>query len=176
MGWGLLLLAVVVVVLVVLEVGVMRRVLMRFRAARVHPSLSALLDAWELEGAHRVVVAPDGGVRGDAARQAQLAVQGLSNAGDLASTPHGRGAALDVWPASFLPHVPVTAGGLAARWTPWEKLPNEVKLDFQTFGLFAEARGFTWGGRWRSATFPNGDQPHVEVKAWRTLPFPPPTY
>lgn len=139
------------------------RVLNRERAAGVDARLLELLDAWEREGEHDVLVAPDGGVRKDAARQAQLAAGGASNASTLAQTPHGRGGALDVWPVEFEQYVRGS----------WDAVPRAVKAKFEVFGGFAEARGFTWGGRWRGATFPNGDQPHVEVKNWRQLPYPP---
>lgn len=162
----------IVIVVVLMQVASGTRVLMRGRADGVHPQLRALLDAWELEGSHVVVVAPDGGVRTDAAKQAGFAAGGMSGAATLATTPHGRGVALDVWPASFLPHVPVSSGGVAARWTSWEDLPESVRAEFQAFGEFAERRGLRWGGRWRSATFPNGDQPHVELAQWTTYPFP----
>lgn len=167
-GWLVLLLALLLGVVVVLVVtpglpGV--RVLNRSRADGVHPKLRALLDEWEQFGTHTVMVAPDGGLRTDAAKQAGYAAAGNSNATTLASTPHGRGAALDIYPVDFLPFI-------AMRW---ENVPASVRAKFRTFGEFAEARGFTWGGRWTGATFPNGDQPHVEITGWRSLPYPPPT-
>ena len=134
------------------------------RATGVHPSLRALLEAWNALGSHTVIVAPDGGKRTDAAKQASYAASGTSNAPTLESTPHGRGGALDLYPTSFLPH-------LALR-TSWENLPQSVRDEFEAFGVFAEARGFKWGGRWRSVKFPNGDQPHVEIIGWQSLPFP----
>ena len=149
----------------------------RERAAGVHPLLQALLDAWAQEGTHDIVVAPNGGVRRDAALQRKLAAAGSSNATSLSTTPHGRAAALDVWPASFLPFVPTSAGGTGPRWVAWEALPQQVRDEFRAFGEFAERRaGFRWGGRFRGANFPNGDQPHVELSSWAALPFPPPIY
>lgn len=143
------------------------RVLNRTRARGVRRELQELLDAWELYGTHQVTIpaSPWGGLRTSEADQAGYAAGGMSGASTLASTPHGRGAALDVWPVGFEAHVNGT----------WEAVPDDIKGKFLAFGLFAESRGFTWGGRWRSSSMPNGDQPHVEIAAWRTLPFPPPS-
>lgn len=135
--------------------------------------LHQLLADWARSGRHDVLVAPNGGLRTDAVKQSTLASLGLSRAKELRHTPHGRGAAVDVWPASFLAHVPVAEGGTARRWTSWDNLPVGVQADFMAFGEFAESHGFTWGGRWRSASFPHGDQPHVEMRGWTALPFPP---
>lgn len=142
------------------------RVLQRENARGVHLELQGLLDAWELEGTHQVLIpsSPWGGLRTSEADQAGYAGGGLSGAATLSATPHGRGGALDVWPVEFIHYVNGT----------WAAVPELVKQKFATFGAFAEARGFVWGGRWRSATLPNGDQPHVEMRAWRSLPFPPP--
>lgn len=143
------------------------------RAAGCLLPLHVLLQAWTEQGKHDVLVAPNGGLRTNAVRQATLASLGLSRAKELRSTPHGRGAAVDVWPCSFLPYVPEEEGGTGKRWTSWDNLPVGVKADFLVFGEFAESRGFTWGGRWRHADFPHGDQPHVQMKGWTALPFPP---
>lgn len=72
--------------------------------------------------------------------------------------------------------MPASHGGTGKRWTSWEALPESLKLQFAAFGRFAESRGFKWGGRWVSKTFPNGDQPHVELPNWQALPFPAPIY
>jgi hypothetical protein len=174
MAWFLALAVLVAVVIVVVLMGATGKVLMRSRADGVHPDLRALLDAWDSQGAHVVVVAPDGGLRTDPALQAGFAAGGMSGASTLATTPHGRGVGLDVWPVSFLPHVPVGSGGTASRWSSWAELPESVKAEFLAFGEFSEARGFKWGGRWRSAKFPNGDQPHVELPNWTRFPYPVP--
>lgn len=144
----------------------MGRVRNRGNAAGVHPSLQALLDEWERYGSHDVMIpsSPWGGLRTSEAQQAGYAQGGMSDATTLASTPHGRGAAIDVWPVEF----PLYVSGT------WAAVPDAVKAKFAAFGDFAEARGFTWGGRWRSASMPNGDQPHVEIKNWRAMPYPPP--
>lgn len=149
------------------------RVHMRERANGVLQPLHELLDAWEAQGLHDVIIAPYGGLRSSSEDQAELAALGMSAASNLSTTPHGRAAALDVWPVSFLACVPQSWGGTRSTWASWEQVPDPVKLEFAVFGHFAEARGFVWGGRWRSSTYPNGDQPHVEIKNWRSLPFPP---
>jgi hypothetical protein len=139
------------------------RVRERQRADGVHPALQALLDAWEREGTHTVVVGggddwPSGGVRTDALGQASAAAAGLSNAITLAQTPHGRGAALDIWPDGFDPR------------RSFDAQPGMREL-MAVFGQWAEAKGFAWGGRWTKP-----DMPHVEIRDWRSLPFPPPDY
>lgn len=139
------------------------RVQHRERAEGCRAPLLGLLEDWEVEGTHNVLVAPDGGLRTDAAKQAGYAAGGTSNAATLEATPHGRGAGLDVYPVSFLPFISGT----------WADVPPAVQLEFAEFGRFAEARGLVWGGRWRGSKFPNGDQPHVEIANWRSLPFPP---
>jgi hypothetical protein len=129
----------------------------------VHPAIRALLDAWEREGTHIVVIGgggswPSGGLRVDESSQAAAAAAGLSSAATLATTPHGRGAALDVWPEGFNPH------------RSFEEQPGMREL-MVVFGEWAEAKGFAWGGRWAKP-----DMPHVELRDWRSLPFPPPDY
>ncbi len=120
------------------------------RAAGVHPSLIGLLSDWERDGTHDVLVAggapwPNGGFE-----------SGLSKARSLLDTPHGRGAALDIWPAGFIPS------------RSMGDQPQMLAL-FTAFGDFAVAHGFHWGGHW--ITFK--DLPHVELPNWRSLPYPP---
>ncbi len=143
-------------------------------AAGTHPALRALLTAWDSTGTHTVTVAPagtdwpiPGGLRLEVEGQAQAAALGLSNATTLRDTPHGRGAALDVWPDGFNPR------------RGFDVQPSMKQL-FQVFGEWAELQAvrvgsaefsFTWGGR-----FSKPDMPHVEIYGWRSLPFPPPPY
>lgn len=143
--------------------GTGARVYNRERAEGVRSELQDLLLAWEQYGTHDVQIATNGGLRTSQAVQAQLAAEGGSNATSLRQTPHGRGAALDVWPVGFERYVNGT----------WQAVPEELRAQFEAFGAFAEGRGFVWGGRWRSAKFPNGDQPHVEIRGWQSLPYPP---
>ena len=146
----------------------------RERAVGVRAAGQAVLDDWERAGPHEILVAPNGGLRTSEALQAGLAAGGNSGANTLRSTPHGRGAAIDAWPVSFLPFVPVAHGGTGKRWLAWKDLPQLVRDEFLTWGLFLEARGWRWGGRFRGHLFPDGDQPHGEEQHWTRLPFPPP--
>jgi hypothetical protein len=149
------------------------RVRNRERAAGVLPELVGLMDAWEERGTFDVVVAPGGGLRTSEDEQAGYAANGTSTATTLKDTPHGRGAALDLWPVAFLDFVPRYLGGTAARWATWAEVSEPVKLQFSELGRFGEALGLTWGGRWRSSAFPNGDQPHFQLPNWSRYPFPP---
>lgn len=136
-------------------------VLFRERAAGVRPELLRLLDAWQTEGAHVVMIAADGGLRigaAAAAAQAKFFREGNSKAATLADTPHGRGAALDVHPLGFDPRRPMAEQPL-------------MRERFRIFGEWAEKRGFVWGGRWASFG-PDGDAPHIEIANWRRFPMP----
>lgn len=142
------------------------QVLNRWAAEGVHPGMQALLDAWENEGWFDVEVGtpfagfPGGGLRlpSDAAGQAKACQEGLSNACTLADTPHGRGAALDIWPVGFVPT------------KTYAQQPGMLEK-MQEFGRWAASKGWVWGGNWS-----NPDYPHVELKNWRALPYPPPDY
>lgn len=146
------------------------RVLNREAARGVHPALQRFLDVWEERGPFDIVIGQlagflGGGLRTSDAGQAAVCAAGLSDACTLVDTPHGRGAALDLWPAEgFNPYV------------AWRNQPAEIHAAFQAIGEFAEAYGLTWGGRWRTEKMPDGDQPHVEIRGWRSLPYPPPPY
>jgi hypothetical protein len=132
------------------------RVQNRERAKGAVAALQAFLDWWDANGPFAILVAPDGGVRTDAAKQAMYYEQGNSKARTLEETPHGRGAALDLWPVGFNPRLKLEA-------------QPEVKAKFETMGRIAKEQfGLTWGGDW------GWDFPHVEVKNWRrSLPYPP---
>jgi len=125
--------------------------------------LEAFLDWWAWNGPHDVLVAPNGGVRLVESVQEQFAATGQSNARTLASTPHGRGGAVDLWPVEF---------EAMANRLRWDQVPAETRDRFRIQGEAGEAFGLRWGGRWASATFPNGDQPHIEDPNWQALPFP----
>ena len=145
----------------------------RANMGNVAEAFYRLADRWDDVGTHEVFVPspaetaaiglpPAGAREGAAAAAAQLAAynSGASGARTLDETPHGAGVgmpaeAIDVWPVGFNPRI------------AWEKQPEEIKARFLAFGSFAEREGFVWGGRWRSARFPNGDQPHVETLNWR---------
>lgn len=145
----------------------------RAHMGNVSPEFFRLADRWDDVGTHEVRVPspeetaaiglpPAGAREGAAAAAAQLAAynSGASGARTLDETPHGAGVgmpaeAIDVWPAGFNPRI------------GWDKQPEEIRARFLAFGAFAEREGFAWGGRWRSARFPHGDQPHVETLNWR---------
>lgn len=153
----------------VADVLLQRRVRNRDAAAGVHPDLQGLLDAWDREGSFDVLVAPNGGLRVDPAIQTLLATAGASRATTLSTTPHGRGAALDIWPVGFDAYGPLLSE------------QPEAQSQMREFGEFAKARGFVWGGDWtnfkqtqaqKDGLDPGGDWPHVEIAAWTSLPFP----
>lgn len=143
----------------------------RAYAVGVHPALIGLLDLWDEQGWFPITVAPpfkmasgdyiSGGLRTDAAVQGEAQAEGLSKAGDLYSTPHGRGAALDIYPVGFDPHQnfdnqPEMAG-LMAQFGSWASQ--------QTVQGFSFYPGINFG-----------DYPHIEIKGWQSLPFPSPGY
>ena len=138
------------------------------RAKGVHPELIQLLQAWNISGEFDVQVSPSGG----GLRKSLQDTEFGSNATNLAETPHGRGGALDVWPIGF---------------DPYKTLMSQpyVMEQMRIFGHFAKAKGFVWGGDWQNFKVtdaqkrgidPPGDWPHIEMKNWRSLPFPPPEY
>lgn len=112
--------------------------------------LQEFLGWWAANGPFPIMVAPDGGMRTDNAKQADFYARGLSKAKNLEQTPHGRGAALDLWPVGFNP-------GRSLSDQP------EIKRRFEEMGRLAKARGFVWGGDW------GWDFPHIEVKSWAKL-------
>lgn len=137
-------------------------------AAGVDPRLLAALGAWNEHGAFPIRIADDprlpvGGLR-TAEDQAKAVALGLTGAMNLAQTPHGRGGALDLWPASF---------------DPWKglSLQPQARADFETLGAFMTDCGLVWGRAFTNLVAPDGtrgDWPHFEVPDWRDLPFPPP--
>ncbi len=146
------------------------------RARGVQPRMLVLLREWEKRGPFEIMVGFHGGLRVEPAVQAMLSGGGFSAADSLKKTPHGRGGALDLWPVSFLEHVPRSWGGTAKQWTAWRDLPQLVRDRFAIIGVFSEGLGFKWGGRWVGKSYPNGDQPHHELADWGRLPFPAPVY
>lgn len=145
-------------------------------ARGVHPRMLELLRQWRKRGPFELAVAMHGGLRADPGVQKMLSGGGMSAAGNLRVTPHGRGGAIDLCPLDFLAHVPLSFGGTAKRWSSWEELPPRLRGQFREIGLFSESLGFRWGGRWMGRSYPNGDQPHHELSDWQRLPFPPPAY
>lgn len=133
----------------------------------VQPALIDLLNDWDREGWFDVTVAPpmrlpsgrllSGGLRTDDAAQAEAARVGLSKATNLHITPHGRGAAIDVYPVGFNPYSDFSTqpemAGLMAQFASWASQKSY--------------RGFTF---YPGINF--GDYPHIEIKEWRSLPDP----
>lgn len=107
---------------------------------------------WSAAGPFVITVAPDGGLRTNPTWQAQMFLGGKSKARTLEETPHGRGGAADFYP--------LEKGRLVLDVDDprWEQL-----------GVWFEARGLEWGGRWDRFK----DKPHVQVPRWTSLPFPP---
>lgn len=136
----------------------------RSRAAGVSSELDAFLDWWDLNGEFDITISPDGGLRTDAAKQAQYFANGTSKARTLDQTAHGRAGAIDVQPVSYDPTRAVDADTYAL---------------FETIGRAGEAFGLVWGGRWSRAYPPStgnpygGDLAHLEVEDWASLPYPP---
>lgn len=130
------------------------RVQNRERANGARQELQTFLDWWNISGPFPILVAPDGGVRTDAAKQLLYFQQGNSKAKTLDQTPHGHSSALDLWPVGFNPAVPL------------DQQPV-IKARFAEMGRIAkEMFNFTWGGDW------GWDFPHIEVKGWKTYPMP----
>ena len=134
------------------------------RLAGVCPAVCAFALWWAEHGPFPATIDPTGGVRTEA-QQAELYAAGRSKAKTLAETPHGRGGALDLYPAR------VTAGRVAGIYLPTDGAASLER--FARYGELAEAHNLIWGGRWLKAFPPHGDCPHVELPSWRDLPFPP---
>jgi hypothetical protein len=132
------------------------RVRNRQRAAGAHPRLIAFLDWWDANGPIPITVGENGGVRTDPAAQLGYYLAGTSGAATLDDTPHGRGAAMDLWP-----YIPGTL-------TPDFGAGAESLARYLAIGEAAERFGLVWGGRWTKP-----DRPHVELPGWRQLPYPP---
>lgn len=140
------------------------KVLRLHLAADVRSELQAFLAWWDISGPFALTLAyadprwswvpPQVRTNEDARNAHDL---GLSNATNADNTPHGElyRAAIDCWPAEFDPRV------------SWDNQPQAVKDKFALYGQLGEQHGLKWGGRWRGPTFPNGDQPHLEVPGWK---------
>lgn len=147
------------------------------RARGVHPRMLVLLQEWVKRGPFEIVVGLNGGLRTDPTVQAMLSGNGMSAANNLRITPHGRGGALDLWPVSFLAHVPKSWGGEARRWTTWPELPPVVRDQFALIVTFSKGFGvYNQGADWVGRAYEHGDNPHHELKDWQRLPFPAPVY
>jgi hypothetical protein len=134
------------------------RVYFRERAAGVTDArMVGLLDWWERWGPFPIAVAPEGGLRTDAAKQLGFFNAGTSNARTLAETAHGRAGAFDLVPYD------------GARRRLMYEGPGVPEM-FAVMGTVAKVLfKLEWGGDWRGLK----DLPHVEVPDWRALPYPP---
>ncbi len=138
---------------------VTQQVLYLERLQGIHPSLLAFVGSWQQTGKFPILAAFDGGLRTDSAKQLQYYNLGNSNAKTLDQTPHGRGAAMDLYPVGFDTRIGIT------RDSPFEL---NFKWAFYEMGEAAERAGLVWGGRWTKPY----DLPHIEVPNWRSLPYP----
>lgn len=156
-------------------VDAVKKVHERARAKGVHPTLIAFLDWWEENGEFDILVAPDGGVRTDPAVQLAAFNAGNSKARTLDQTPHGRAAALDLWPVGFQAN------------RDWAGQKDQTMMDkFRTIGTaWKENFGGVWGGDWLAnpGDAIGWDAAHCEIKGWAgttafiaALPYPPPNY
>lgn len=133
--------------------------------------LRTFFEEWARKGPFHLVIDPRGGIR-DNAMQACLFAVGSSKARTALETPHGRGGAVDAWPARAL-----DGGRVVGIYLP-SAGPSAMEL-LRQYGELAEASGLRWGGRWLDAFPPTkanpmgGDVAHVEVPGWRELPHPP---
>lgn len=85
----------------------------------------------------------------------------VTNAATAATTPHGRGAAIDV---AFLIDGKLVGPRPGPGNDSWD-----AELPWDALGKLGEEMGLVWGGRFRSFS----DKPHFETTGWKALPFPP---
>lgn len=137
------------------------KVFHRERLQGVHPKLVAFLDWWERNGDFPLVVTS--GVRTEAEQRA-LYAQGRTTAGSIVTnaasasqTAHGRGGAIDVYPAV-----------LNATGTAVAAVQDKDWTKFQLIGERAKAFGLAWGGDFKTLR----DGPHLEVPGWQSIPMP----
>lgn len=135
------------------------------RAVGCDSRLLKFLAWWQMAGPFPITIPEYGGLRADAVAQEKLFAAHVSRAKTLEETPHGRGGAIDAYPAILDPRGEYVTG------IELDYAKPETKVKFHRYGDLAEAHGLSWGGRW--AGFP--DYPHVEVPDWRSLPYPPKT-
>ena len=127
------------------------------RAYGVRPELLGFLDWWRIHGPFRITIGEHGGLRTSDTVQLALYLKGASDARTLRDTPHGRGAALDLYRVT--------------RWTERGAVLEVALADHAAFGAIgaaAKAYGLAWGGDWQKP-----DEPHVQLPDWRSLPFQP---
>jgi hypothetical protein len=132
------------------------------RVAMCDHRLVAFFSWWNIHGPFPITIPANGGLRTDELEQARFFAEGHSKAKTLDQTPHGRGGAVDAYPAILDPTGAYVAG---IRIDPKDP---QTKVLFTQYGSLAETHGLVWGGRWKFV-----DMPHVETPDWRDSPFPP---
>jgi len=126
------------------------------RMRGVLPQLQAKVLAWN--GPFDILVAPEGGLRTDAAKQIAYYNAGNSKAKTLKETAHGRGAAVDMWPVDFNPAVSLD-------------LQPVAKVRFIYMREWAESQGLVLIG----TPYESWDMPHWQLPNWTNYPYPPNT-
>lgn len=132
------------------------------RVAMCDSRLVAFFAWWQRNGPFPITIPSSGGLRTDELEQARLFEGGFTKAKTLQQTPHGRGCAVDAYPAILDPTGTFVAGIRTDSKDP------QTKVLFAQYGSLAETHGLVWGGRWKFV-----DMPHVETPDWKEAPFPP---
>lgn len=118
---------------------------------------------WQIAGPFPLTIPATGGLRHNSLEQARLFELGVTRAKSLQDTPHGRGAAVDAYPAILDP----TGTYVVAIH---RSAVDQDDVDrFATYGELAQKHGLEWGGSWPKFK----DLPHVQCPNWRELPYPP---
>ncbi len=138
------------------------------RCAGCDPRLIDFLVWWQTHGPFPVTIPQTGGIRNSEAEQMRLYVSKKSKARSLAETPHGRGGAIDAYPAILDP-----TGTYVANIHLDVKNQQSREL-FQRFGVLARDHGLEWGGDFKplDAHGIGWDCPHIQVPDWKELPYP----
>ena len=124
------------------------------RLKGVLPELQSVILSWN--GPFNILIAPEGGLRTDAAKQLAYYNAGNSKAKTLEETPHGRGAAIDVWPEGFDP-------------TKSLDLQPTIRSQFIFIREWALSKGLVLIGT-PDVTW---DYPHLQLQYWKRYPYPP---
>lgn len=121
------------------------------RLVGVHPTLvlmlTAVFDELDAEGPPMFVVE---GLRTDA-RQAELYAQGRTTPGPIVTYKDGV-----THKSQHQPHADGLGYAVDAAFMGPQ--PFDARHPWETYGAALEARGITWGGRWKMA-----DKPHAEL-------------
>lgn len=136
------------------------------RLEGINRRLMTFAEWWQDHGPFPITIPETGGFRRDDALQAKLFAEGKTKAKTLEDTPHGRGAALDAYPAILDP----TGKWVAGIHLTTDAMGREL---FRRYGVLAESFGFRWGGKFAPLDG-NGlgwDCPHIELMGWRDLPY-----